>query len=139
MSMPPGGDAVSPEAVANAEAVRLLSERAAAVLPGFVINTANAAAVLRLCRRLDGIPLALELAAVRLGALSLDQLNTGLAGELSALGRGNRGAEPRQQTLEATIGWSYGLLDEAEQLLWARLSVFSGGFDADAAIEVCGD
>ena len=83
--------------------------------------------------------MALELAAVRLGALSLDQLNEGLAGSLSVLGNGNRGAEARQQTLEATIGWSYGLLDEAEQLLWARLSVFAGGFDAAAAVEVCAD
>ena len=111
----------------------MLSERAAAVVPGFAVDDENAEAVLQLCRRLDGIPLALELAAVRLGALSLDQLNEGLAGSLSALGSGNRGAEARQQTLEATIGWSYGLLDEAEQLLWARLSVFAGGFDAAAA------
>ena len=58
---------------------------------------------------------------------------------LSALGSGNRGAEARQQTLEATIDWSYGLLEEAEQLLWARLSVFAGGFDAAAAIDVCAD
>ena len=79
------------------------------------------------------------MAAVRLGALSLDQLNEGLASSLSVLGNGNRGAEARQQTLEATIGWSYGLLDEAEQLLWARLSVFAGGFDAAAAVEVCAD
>ena len=95
--------------------------------------------IVQLCRRLDGNPLALELAAVRLGALSLDQLNEGLAGSLSVLGNGNRGAEARQKTLEATIGWSYGLLDEAEQLLWARLSVFAGGFDAAAAVEVCVD
>ena len=99
----------------------------------------NAAAVLRLCRHLDGIPLALELAAVRLGALSLDQLNEGLSVSLSALGSGNRGAEARQQTLEATIEWSYGLLEDAEQLLWARLSVFAGGFDAAAAAHVCAD
>src|SRR5262249_32310071 len=82
---------------------------------------------------------ALELAAVRLGSLSLDQLNQGLSSELSILGSGNRGAESRQQTLEATIGWSYGLLEEAERLLWARLSVFAGGFDQEAAIEVCSD
>jgi len=92
-----------------------------------------------LCRRLDGIPLALELAAVRLGSHSLDQLNKGLASELSILGGGNRGAEARQQTLEATIGWSYRLLSEQEQLLWARLSVFAGGFEEDAVIQVCCD
>jgi predicted ATPase/DNA-binding NarL/FixJ family response regulator len=139
MSLPDEGDDASLEHLMNFEAVRLLSERAAAVVPGFVVNAENAAPVLQLCRRLDGIPLALELAAVRLGALSLDQLNQGLAGERSMLGTGNRGVEGRQQTLEATIGWSYGLLEEAEQLLWARLSVFAGGFDAEAAIQVCSD
>lgn len=94
-------------------------------MPGFTVDAANAAQVLALCRKLDGIPLALELAAVRLASLSLEQLNRGLASELSILGSGNRGAHTRQQTLEATIGWSYGLLDEQERLLWARLSVFA--------------
>ena len=139
MSLPVDGDEPSAESLANSEAVRLLSERAAAVAPRLRVDDENAEPVLQLCRRLDGIPLAIELAAVRLGALSLDQLNEGLADSLSALGSGNRGAEARQQTLEATIDWSYGLLDEAEQLLWARLSVFAGGFDAAAAIEVCAD
>ena len=139
MGLPTDGDQESLEQIANAEAVSLLSERAAAVLPGFAVNSDNAAAALQLCRRLDGIPLALELAAVRLGALSLDQLNEGLASELAVLGTANRGADARQQTLEATIGWSYGLLDDVEQLLWARLSVFAGGFDAEAAIAVCCD
>ena len=139
MSLPGEGEELSAETLASSEAVRLLSERAAAVVPDFAVDDKNAEAVLQLCRRLDGIPLALELAAVRLGALSLDQLNEGLAGSLSVLGNGNRGAEARQQTLEATIGWSYGLLNEAEQLLWARLSVFAGGFDAAAAVEVCAD
>jgi non-specific serine/threonine protein kinase len=139
MSLPSPGVAASLESLATSEAVRLLSERAAAVVPGFVVNEENAEPVLQLCRRLDGNPLALELAAVRLGALSLDQLNEGLAGSLSVLGNGSRGAEARQQTLDATIGWSYGLLREAEQLLWARLSVFAGGFDAAAAADVCAD
>jgi len=139
MSLPQDGDGASLGGLADSEAVRLLNERAAAVLPGFTLNEENAEPVAELCRRLDGIPLALELAAVRLGALSLDQLNVGLARSLSALGSGNRGAEPRQQTLEATIAWSHGLLDEAEQVLWARLSVFAGGFDGAAALEVCAD
>jgi predicted ATPase/DNA-binding CsgD family transcriptional regulator len=133
----PAGETVPVEQVLGSEAVWLFSERAAAVVPGFAVGADNAGPVLQLCRRLDGIPLALELAAVRLGALSLDQLNQGLASELSVLGGANRGAEDRQQTLEATIGWSYRLLDEAERALWARLSVFAGGFDADAASEVC--
>jgi predicted ATPase/DNA-binding CsgD family transcriptional regulator len=139
MALPGAGEEASVERLANAEAVSLLSDRAAAVLPGFAVDAENAAAVLQLCRRLDGIPLALELAAVRLGALSLDQLNEGLASELAILGTANRGADARQQTLEATIGWSYGLLDDVEQLLWARLSVFAGGFDPDAATAVCCD
>ena len=136
MSLPREGDQEPVEQLMQSEAVWLLSERAAAVLPGFAVNPENAAAVRQLTRRLDGIPLALELAAVRLGALSLDQLNQGLERELSILGSGTRGAEGRQQTLEATIGWSFSLLDEVERLLWARLSVFAGGFDAEAAIEV---
>jgi predicted ATPase len=139
MSLPEAGDDVSVEQVLNSDAVWLLSERAAAVVPGFAVSPGNAAAVLGLCRRLDGIPLALELAAVRLGALSLDQLSRRLADELSILGCGNRGAEARQQTLEATIGWSYGLLGDQERLLWARLSVFAGGFEEDAVTEVCSD
>jgi predicted ATPase/DNA-binding CsgD family transcriptional regulator len=139
MSLPEAGDDVSLEQVLSCEAAWLLTERAAAVVPGFAVGAGNAAAVVGLCRRLDGIPLALELAAVRLGSLSVDQLNRGLASELSILGGGNRGAEARQRTLEATIGWSYGLLSEQERLLWARLSVFAGGFEEDAVTEVCAD
>jgi non-specific serine/threonine protein kinase len=139
MSLPEVGDDISLEQVVSCDAVGLLAERAAAVVPGFGVDADNAAAVAGLCHRLDGIPLALELAAVRLGSLSLDQLSRGLAKELSALGRGNRGGEARQQTLEAAIGWSYGLLGEQERLLWARLAVFAGGFEEDAAIAVCCD
>ena len=139
MSLPAEGDETSVHQLLGYDAVWLLSERAAAVIPGFTVDASNAEQVLALCRKLDGIPLALELAAVRLGSLSLEQLNQGLASELSILGTGNRGAEVRQQTLEATIGWSYGLLDEQERLLWARLSVFAGGFEEDAAVEVCSD
>jgi predicted ATPase/DNA-binding CsgD family transcriptional regulator len=139
MSLPEAGDEVSIEQILNCDAIWLLSERAAAVVPGFAVGTGNAAAVLELCRRLDGIPLALELAAVRLGSLSLDQLSRGLATELSILGGANRGAEDRQQTLEAAIGWSYGLLDDQGRLLWARLSVFAGGCEEDAVTKVCSD
>jgi predicted ATPase len=139
ISLPEVGDDIAVEQVLNSDAVWLLSERAATVVPGFAVEAGNAAGVLELCRRLDGIPLALELAAVRLGSLSLDQLNQGLAAELSILGSGNRGAEARQQTLEATISWSYGLLSEQERLLWARLSVFAGGFGEDAVTEICAD
>jgi predicted ATPase/DNA-binding CsgD family transcriptional regulator len=139
MSLPAEGEDTSVQGLLGYDAVWLLSERAGAVVPGFTVDAANAAQVLALCRTLDGIPLALELAAVRLASLSLEQLNRGLASELSILGLANRGAEARQQTMEATIGWSYGLLDERERLLWARLSVFAGGFEEDAATEVCSD
>src|SRR5499427_3734253 len=137
MSLPASGAAASVQQLAGSDAVWLLSERATAADPGFTIDAANAPGFAELCRRLDGNPLALELAAVRLGSLSLDQLNQGLASELSILGHGNRAAESRQQTLEATISWSYGLLSEQERLLWARLSVFAAGFEQDAVIDVC--
>ena len=139
MSLPAEADGTSVQSLLGCDSVWLLSERAAAASPGFTVDAVNAGQVLLLCRKLDGIPLALELAAVRLASLSLEQLNEGLASELSILGAANRGAEARQQTLEATIGWSYGLLDEQERLLWARLSVFAGGFQEDAATEVCTD
>jgi predicted ATPase/DNA-binding CsgD family transcriptional regulator len=139
MSLPDAADGTSVPGLLGCDAVWLLSERAAAVVPGFTVDASNAEQVLVLCRKLDGIPLALELAAVRLGSLSLDQLNEGLAGEISILGTANRGAEARQRTLEATIAWSYRLLGDQERLLWARLSVFAGGFEEDAATEVCSD
>jgi predicted ATPase/DNA-binding CsgD family transcriptional regulator len=137
LSLPEDGSAPVAERVINFEAVALLAERAQAVLPTFHVDASNTAGVLRLCRRLDGIPLALELAAARLEALSLDQLNQALDRELSVLAQGNRAAAPRQQTLEATIGWSYRLLTEPERRLWATVSVFSGGFNEEAAIKVC--
>jgi predicted ATPase/DNA-binding CsgD family transcriptional regulator len=139
MSLPATAEETSVSQLLACDAVWLLTERAAATSPGFTVDAANAAQVLALCRKLDGIPLALELAAVRLGSLSLEQLNAGLASELSILGTANRGAEARQRTLEETIGWSYRLLEEPERLLWARLSVFAGGFQEDAAAEVCAD
>jgi predicted ATPase/DNA-binding CsgD family transcriptional regulator len=139
MSLPAEGEDTSVQRLLGYDAVWLLSERAAAVVPGFTVDASNAEQVLLLCRKLDGIPLALELAAVRLGSLSLEQLNRGLASELSILGTANRGSDPRQQTLEATISWGYGLLDEQERLMWARLSVFAGGFEEDAANQVCSD
>lgn len=123
--------------LAQPEAIALLTERAAVVLPGFTVDRSNAEAAERLCRRLDRIPLALELAAVRLEGLTLEQLVAGLERDLPVFTGRNRGAEARQQTLEATIGWSYRLLGVEERLLWARLSAFAGGFDELAATEVC--
>jgi predicted ATPase/DNA-binding CsgD family transcriptional regulator len=137
LSVPEDGSAPAVEGVLEFEAVALLAERALAVVPSFRVDASNAASVLRLCRRLDGIPLALELAAVRLDSLSLDQLNQALDRELRILSEGNRAAAPRQRTLEAAIDWSYGLLTVPERRLWAELSVFAGSFDEEGAVKVC--
>jgi predicted ATPase len=136
LSLPEPGDA-SPETLLRSDAVALFVERASAVQQGFVVDPANAAAIQSICTHVDGIPLALELAAVRLNALGLEALDRGLGARLGALGTGDRSGSPRQQTLEAAIDWSYQLLSERERLLWARLSVFAGGFALDAAQAVC--
>ncbi|MFI6992465.1 ATP-binding protein [Nonomuraea wenchangensis] len=119
------------------DAVRLFAERARAVLPGFEITDANREAVARVCRRLDGIPLAIELAAVRLRSLSVEQLLERLDDRFRLLTTGARTAMPRQQTLRSLIDWSHALCTEQERLLWSRLSVFSGGLDLEAAEQVC--
>ena len=121
LSLPEDRDA-SPEAVLRSDAVALFVDRAAAVQPGFAVDATNAATVLSICRHVEGIPLALELAAVRLSALGLEALDRGLAARLGALGTGDRSVAPRQQTLEGAIDWSYQLLSELERLLWARLA-----------------
>ena len=139
LALPDNRGLMAAERLVSFEGVALLVERAMAVMPDFRVDQTNAADVLRLCQRLDGIPLALELAAGRLEGLSLARLNQGLDAELTVLGGTNRGAEARQRTLDATIGWSYGLLDEEERRLWARLSVFAGSFDEEAGVHVCSD
>jgi predicted ATPase/DNA-binding CsgD family transcriptional regulator len=131
-----GSDRDNDGDVTRFEAVTLFVERATAVLPGFELTTANRAAVARICRRLEGIPLALELAAVRLRVLSVDQLDGRLVDRFGLLTAGPRTAQLRQRTLEATIDWSYELCSPDEQRLWAQLSVFPGGFDLDAAEHV---
>jgi tetratricopeptide (TPR) repeat protein len=119
-----------------AEAERLFCERAAAARPGF--DAAGAAgAVEEICRRLDGMPLAIELAAARAAALSLDQIAARLGDNLDVLGAGRRTALTRQQTLRATIDWSHDLLTGEERVLHRRLAVFAGGFTLEAAEEVC--
>jgi predicted ATPase/DNA-binding CsgD family transcriptional regulator len=144
MSVPPlsvpGPDRGSSlDGMAQYEAVSLFVERAAAVRPGFSLDAANYAAVTAICRRLDGIPLALELAAGRLRVLSADQLLTRLDDRYAVLTVGSRAALPRQQTLRALVDWSFELCSPPEQTLWARLSVFADGFDLDAVEEVCSD
>ncbi|THA39473.1 AAA family ATPase [Streptomyces sp. A1547] len=124
---PPGPD----------EALELLAERAAAADPGFAVTAANRAALEELCSRLDGIPLALELAAARLRVLSPEQVLTRLEDRFALLTGGVRGALPRHRALRTAIGWSHELCTAQERLLWARLSVFAGHFDLDAAEYVC--
>jgi predicted ATPase len=104
LSLPEDDASLTLEQIATYEAVALLSERAVAVLPSFKVDRGNSAAVLKLCRRLDGMPLALELAAVRLEGMTVEQVLNGLERELPVLGTGNRAAEARQRTLDATIG-----------------------------------
>ncbi|MFG3258848.1 ATP-binding protein [Streptomyces sp. NPDC048172] len=121
------------------EAVQLFAERAAAVTPGFVLTDANRADVTAVCRWVEGMPLAIELAVVRLRALSLGELAARLQGRLQALTGGRRAAVPgHHRTLRATIDWSHDLCSPREQTLWRRLSVFAGGFDAESAETVCG-
>ena len=103
------------------------------------MTEANAAAVAGICRRLEGLPLAIELAAARLPVLSAEQIDARLGDRLGLLTRGGRARPARQQTLRASIEWSYELCSRAERLLWARLSVFAGGFELDAAEGICAD
>jgi len=123
----------------EADAVELFAQRAAAAAPGFAVTAANRADVVRLCRRLDGMPLAIELAAVRLRALPLAELADLLDSGFSVLTVTRRGGVARHQTLRTAIEWSHALCTPAEQALWRRLSVFAGSFDLPAAEEVCAD
>jgi predicted ATPase len=123
----------------GADAVELFALRAAAAVPGFSVTPENAANVIRLCRRLDGIPLAIELAAVQLRALPLSELLDRLNHRFTVLTGGRPGALPRHQTLRMAIEWSHELCSEAERRLWARLSVFAGPFSLVAAQEVCAE
>jgi predicted ATPase/class 3 adenylate cyclase len=125
------------ESMTQYEAVRLFIERARTSHPSFTVTNANAPALAELCHRLDGIPLALELAAARVRVLSVEQLRTRLDDRFRLLTGSSRAALPRHQTLRAAIDWSYDLLTEAERVLLRRLSVFVGGFTLEAAEEVC--
>jgi predicted ATPase/DNA-binding NarL/FixJ family response regulator len=118
-------------------AVALFAQRAAAVVPGFSVTPGNRADIERLCRRLDGIPLAIEFAAVRLRALPLPELASQLESGIRMLTVSRRGTSPRHQTLRAAIDWSYQLCGPAERTLWERLSVFAGTFDVSGAEYVC--
>lgn len=134
MTVPPADEAAE---VGNPpEAVVLFVERARAADPTFDLTERNAPAIAAICRRLDGLPLAIELAAARVRALSVEDIAARLHDHLAVLSAGSRTALPRQQTLEATVAWSYDLLSEAERAVFTHLGVFAGPFDLAAAEEV---
>jgi predicted ATPase/class 3 adenylate cyclase len=137
MALPDSRQLPSLEALSEFDAVRLFVERARVVSPGFTITEKNASAVAQVVARLDGIPLAIELAASRLHLLGIDQLLQRLNDAFRLLTGGSRSKLPRHQTLRACIDWSYHLLSEPERTLLRRLSVFAGGWTLEAAEQVC--
>jgi len=137
LAIPEPHEAVAGEALAKYEAVRLFVDRAVAAQPSFMLTPQNGARVADICRRLDGIPLAIELAAVRVRGLSVEQIAARLTDCFQLLTGGDKTALARQQTLRASIDWSYELLSLEERLLFRRLAVFSGGWTLEAAESVC--
>ena len=125
------------EQLSQYEAVRLFLDRALLVARHFSVDASNAPFIAQICHRLDGIPLAIELAAARVQMMSVDQISAGLDDRFRLLTGGARTLLPRQQTLRALIDWSYDLLSEGERLFLCRLSVFAGGWTLEAAEEVC--
>src|SRR5690242_12482713 len=138
LSVAPAGPIESAEDANRYEAIRLFADRAAAALPGFTIGPANVGAVAALCRALDGVPLAIELAAARVRALSVGQIAERLGDRFALLTTGHRTAPARHRTLRATIDWSHDLLGPDEQVLLRRLSVFAG-WSLEMAERVCAD
>ncbi len=139
LDVPADDERVAPASLMRLDGIRLFVERAASVSPGFALTEQNQQAVVALTRKLDGIPLGLELAAVLVRTLALGDLVERLDDRFSLLNLGNRAALPRHQTLRAAIDWSHDLLSEAERILWRRLSVFAGSFSLDAVEAVCAD
>ncbi|MFO1313158.1 MAG: adenylate/guanylate cyclase domain-containing protein [Burkholderiales bacterium] len=129
----PPREPLAPDALSSFASVRLLSDRALAARPDFAVTAENASAVASICQQLDGIPLALELAAARVRSMSVQRIAERLVDRFKLLSTGDRTALPRQQTLRALIDWSYDLLSPEEQALFRRLSVFAGGFTLEAA------
>ena len=138
LDLPAAPGELTPGELAGHEAIRLFADRAGAVRPGFALDAVSAPAVARLCRTLDGIPLAIELAAGRVGALSVEQIAARLGDRFGLLASGDRTAPVRQQTLRAAVDWSYELLTGPEQVLLRRLAVFSG-WNLEMAEQVCAD
>jgi predicted ATPase/class 3 adenylate cyclase len=127
------------EQAGRSEAVSLFLERARATLPSFALDLSNVGAVVEICRRLDGIPLALELAAARVNVLSADEIAQGLSDRFRLLTGGRRTAVPRQRTLQALIDWSWDLLEDDDRRLLRRLAVFAGGWTLEAATGLTSD
>ena len=139
LALPDPGHVDTSESVAAFEAVQLFTDRARLARPDFQVSLQNAAALASICHRLDGIPLAIELAAARVRSLSIDEINRKLDQRFQLLTGGSRTALPRQQTLRSLIDWSYDLLSDREGQLLQRLSVFLGGWTLAAAEQVCAD
>src|SRR5262249_49719661 len=139
LSLPDGSAPLAAEQLRDFEAIQLFIDRATASDPGFSVSAESAGTVARICRQLDGIPLAIELAAARIGALSAEQMESRLRDRFRLLTGGARTAAPRQRTLEATVQWSYQLLSDAEREVLNRLSVFPAGWTLEAAERVCGE
>lgn len=135
LALPPDG--IGPELAAQYPAMRLLIDRAGAASPAFAVDSGNVAALVQICRRLDGMPLAIELAAARLRALSADQVAERLDDRFRLLTGGARTALPRHQTLRAVVDWSWDLLDDPERVLLRRLSVFAAGATLQSVEQVC--
>ncbi len=137
LSVPDDHDAPLPEALLRDDAAKLFVERARSVAPAFALTEQNASALARLCRRLDGMPLAIELAAARARVLSVSQIAERLDDRFRLLKSESRTVDPRQRTLRATMDWSHDPLADDERVLFRRLSVFAGGFALEAAEQVC--
>ena len=139
LSLPGEWSSSQLETLNQYEAVRLFIDRAVAWQPAFTVTNQNAPTLAQICAHLDGIPLAIELAAARVRSLSLEQIGSHLNDRFRLLRSSSRTISPRQQTLEAAIDWSYDLLSEKERILFRRLAVFSGGWTLDFAEKICKD
>jgi non-specific serine/threonine protein kinase len=139
LSLPASTNSHLVETAASSDAVSLFMQRAGHARPGFELTAQNASAVVQVCLRLDGIPLALELAAARINMLTVQQIASRLDDSLGLLTGGSRTAPDRQRTLRGTLDWSYALLSEPERALFARLAVFASGWTLEAAEAVCAD
>jgi predicted ATPase/DNA-binding XRE family transcriptional regulator len=137
LALPNVNDTPEVEQLSQYEAVRLFLQRAQLINPKFEVDKFNAPAIAQICSRLDGIPLAIELAAAKLRTLSVEQIRVRLDDRFNLLINGARTTPPRHQTLQATIDWSYNLLSESEKILFRRLAVFIGGWSLEAAESIC--